>query len=375
MLLCQLITSPLFLLNKHAYNLYTVWAKGMVVLARIALTEYVCPCLIRVSGDVSVQGQIQLMSDGRLKTDFPERLVLIANHQTTLDGSFVWWSAYTNGVHGHIIVILKDSLKSIPILGLAMKLYGFIFLARKWEVDKSRLESGLKRLIAHSHLRPNPMWLIIFPEGTVLTPSSKNRSDNYARRIGFRPLRNVLLPRSTGLFYCLKRLKSQAVLEWVYDCTLGYERSVKSPVTRIMLTKPALSRNDSFPGLYYTFWSVFIQRRQPKEVNMHWRRYNMAEIPLGSQSEFEVWLRARWVEKDELLDRFYRTGRFATERTVSTSADDKPQTVKASMGYVETHARLSYAEKVKQTFIVWLGYLVVTQLAAIGVSAAKEAAM
>jgi len=41
---------------------------------------------VRVTGDRGVRDQIRLTSDGRLELDFPERIVLIANHQVR--GSF-----------------------------------------------------------------------------------------------------------------------------------------------------------------------------------------------------------------------------------------------------------------------------------------------
>lgn len=37
--------------------------------------------MIRVSGDESVVGQLKRTADGRLECHFPERLVMIANHQ------------------------------------------------------------------------------------------------------------------------------------------------------------------------------------------------------------------------------------------------------------------------------------------------------
>ncbi len=44
-------------------------------------TEWWSPTVVRVSGDKSVRGQLRRTEDGRLETYFPERLVLIANHQ------------------------------------------------------------------------------------------------------------------------------------------------------------------------------------------------------------------------------------------------------------------------------------------------------
>ncbi len=38
---------------------------------------------IRISGDESVSGQIRATKDGGVQFDFPERMVMIANHQVS----------------------------------------------------------------------------------------------------------------------------------------------------------------------------------------------------------------------------------------------------------------------------------------------------
>lgn len=50
--------------------------------------------------------------------------------------------------------------------------------------------------------------------------------------------------------------------------------------------------------------------RPPPTVDLYWRRFAIAEIPLDEPKEFESWLLKRWIEKDELLDIFSETGRF-----------------------------------------------------------------
>jgi hypothetical protein len=45
------------------------------------MTQIWGPTTIRISGDDSVAGQIKLQPDGVVRFEFPERLVLIANHQ------------------------------------------------------------------------------------------------------------------------------------------------------------------------------------------------------------------------------------------------------------------------------------------------------
>lgn len=49
----------------------------------VTMTKWWGPTVIRISGDESVAGQIQLQPDGRVETSFPERMVLIANHQVS----------------------------------------------------------------------------------------------------------------------------------------------------------------------------------------------------------------------------------------------------------------------------------------------------
>jgi 1-acyl-sn-glycerol-3-phosphate acyltransferase len=223
----QLIGAPLYFIDRNYFNSFIAMTKRSFGIAITALTEWASPTPVRVSGDKSVQGQVALMKNGRLKHCFPERLVLIANHQVYTDWLYLWWVGYTNLMHGHIYIILKESLKYIPMIGTGMMFYGFVFMARKWQSDKPRLQHRLQKLNA---IRPgsspkspayDPMWLLIFPEGTNLSPRTKKASEAYAEKQGLTPFKHVLLPRSTGLFFCLQQLRGS--VDWVYDCTIGYD--------------------------------------------------------------------------------------------------------------------------------------------------------
>lgn len=224
----QLLGSPLYFINKDFFYAYMALTKQSFGLLITTVTAWFSPTVIRVSGDESVRGQLSQAKDGRLQTDFPERLVLIANHQIYTDWLYLWWIAYTNRMHGHIYIILKESLKYIPIVGPGMMFYGFVFMARSWAKDKSRLHHRLQILNKGSHGGPmagsqhlDPMWLMIFPEGTNLSANTKNGSTKWAKKKDLAELRHQLLPRSTGLQFCLQELKG--TVDWVYDCTVAYE--------------------------------------------------------------------------------------------------------------------------------------------------------
>lgn len=58
--------------------------KQSFLLLITTLTQWSGPTLIRISGDESVSGQIRRKSDGGVEYSFPERVVVIANHQVML---------------------------------------------------------------------------------------------------------------------------------------------------------------------------------------------------------------------------------------------------------------------------------------------------
>lgn len=136
-------------------------------------------------------------------------------------------------MHGHIFIILKESLKYIPVIGPGMMFYDFIFLARNWAKDKPRFEHSIKKLDSRhggrmAGLRDadgskglDPAWLLIFPEGTNLCPNGRRASQKWAEKQGIPDMQHQLLPRTTGLQFCLQGLRE--TMPWVYDCTITYE--------------------------------------------------------------------------------------------------------------------------------------------------------
>lgn len=218
-------------------------------------------------------------------------MVLMANHQLYTDWLYIWWIAYTNNMHGFIYIILKESLRNIPIIGWSAQFYNFIFLARNWEEDQRRFKKALSRLNSATQ----PMWLIIFPEGTNLSSTTREKSKAWAAKNNLQDMKHQLLPRSTGLRFCLNELKDTT--EWLYDCTIAYEG-----------VPPGQFGQDIF-----TLRSTFFEGRPPKSVNMHWRRFHIDDIPIQNTKAFEVWLRNRWREKDYMLEYFQKHTRFPAE--------------------------------------------------------------
>jgi 1-acyl-sn-glycerol-3-phosphate acyltransferase len=283
--------APLKLIDPQFYEGYMAYTKESFAILVTCLTQWWAPTVVRVSGDSSMVGQMTKMKDGSLQCNFADRMVLMANHQLYTDWLYLWWIAYTNSMHGFIYIILKESLRNIPIIGWSAQFYNFIFLARNWEEDQRTFKKHLGRLN-----KPNdPMWLIIFPEGTNLSATTREKSKKWAEKNNLQDMKHQLLPRSTGLRFCLNELKDTN--EWLYDCTIAYEG-----------VPPGQFGQDIF-----TLRSTFFEGRPPKSVNMHWRRFRVDSIPIQNTKAFEVWLRNRWREKDYMLEYFNRNNRFPAE--------------------------------------------------------------
>ncbi|KAJ3161172.1 hypothetical protein HDU86_007794 [Geranomyces michiganensis] len=209
--------------------------------------------------------------------------------------------------------------------GWGMQFFEFIFLARKWAVDRAMMSRILHRALSDKL----PLWLVIFPEGTVITDDTKGKTRAYAKKMDIPDdPQFVLIPKSTGLFFCLKNLQPDARHLW--DITMGYEGL----------------NGDQTPYEVYSLSRVFFEARGPERVHMHVQKFVVASLPgfegaasmntawdedvkatadEASRDEerterFTLWLRKRFLEKDQLMAEFYKTGHFP--RTESQSSGD-----------------------------------------------------
>jgi 1-acyl-sn-glycerol-3-phosphate acyltransferase len=231
-------------------------------------------------------------------------------------------------MHGYIYIILKESLKNVPIVGWGAQFYNFIFLSRKWEQDKEQFQSHLDQLNTS-----DPMWLLIFPEGTNLAKETREQSKAWADKNRLQDMKHQLLPRSKGLQFSLQRLRKTT--EWLYDCTIGYEGIPQG----------------QFGQDIFTLRSCMFEGRPPKSVNMHFRRFKISTIPIDNDKAFEVWLRNRWREKDYLLEHFVQFKRFPDdERWMITQRGTGTNPSSCPAKFIETEIKSNNMEEFLSIF-------------------------
>ena len=113
--------------------------------------------------------------------------------------------------------MLKRALANLPIFGWGMDFGMFIFVHRKWSEDQKAITDMLNFYSESAF----PVQLLIFPEGTDLSPSNKMKDREFAMKQNLPINEYVMHPRTTGFVHCLKTLRQNSEVD-ICDITVGY---------------------------------------------------------------------------------------------------------------------------------------------------------
>lgn len=223
------------------------------------------------------------------------RDLVMSNHQIYSDWIYLWALMDRIDRAGEVKIIMKRSLRSVPVFGWSMRFFDFVFLNRKWEQDQAHFTKKLRGFVESKY----PFCLLIFPEGTTLNNQALAKSESFATKLGVKPTSRVLLPRVLGMWEAVKALDSS--LDGIYNITVGYS---------------GVKETDE-PEKVFTLRKLFIEGITPEKVHYHLSYIPLKDIPRESADEFAEWLRDKYYEKDRLLDEFYRTGQFPNSRSIT----------------------------------------------------------
>jgi 1-acyl-sn-glycerol-3-phosphate acyltransferase len=204
-----------------------------------------------------------------------ENVLLVANHQQMTDVCFLILLARRCRAGGDTKWFVKEPVKYVPLLGWGMLFLDNLFVKRSWARDRASIERTFHRI----NEGRVPIWLMLFAEGTRMTPEKLEASRRIARRKKREPYRHVLMPRTKGFTASVLGLRDH--LDAIYDVTIGYEEG--SP----------------------TLWQFICGFA--RTAHLHVRRHPIAELP-ESERDLARWLLDRYADKDDRLDRFYRDG-------------------------------------------------------------------
>lgn len=93
---------------------------------------------------------------------------------------------------------------------------------------------------------------------------------------------------------------------------------------------------------------MYLQGRPPPSVNMFWRRFAVADMPLDDHEKFDLWLTERWSEKDVLLEHFVEHGSFPNTKAAINGVSNGA----AKDNVIETEVKLAHWWEVGNIFIM-----------------------
>ena len=226
-----------------------------------------------------------------------ERVLVVSNHVA------VEWMHIISLVHRHTQVggfkaVMKESLKYVPIANVGIR-EGFVTVKRgqgkgaRESILKSFREQGAQ--LCRDRV---PMWLVLFPEGTWITPkdvSIKKKANAFAVKAGYPELNNVLFPRANGFCALLEGMRQGPdPIDAVYDVTVAYN-----------LPYHSVHIGESYPPTVVQLASGSLLA--PKEVHFHITRHATKDIPT-KEEDAAKWLCNRFaIQKEALLEQFDRS--------------------------------------------------------------------
>ncbi|XP_062896525.1 lysocardiolipin acyltransferase 1 [Mobula hypostoma] len=280
---------PIMLVSVPWYRWITDRVVAIWFTLPVAMLEMVLGVRVVITGDGFIPG---------------ERSVIIMNHRTRLDWMYLWNCLLRYSYLRMEKICLKSSLKSIPGFGWAMQVAAFIFIERKWERDREHLQLMLDHLCDIQQ----PLQLLMFPEGTDLTATTKGRSNEFAESRGLPKYEYVLHPRTTGFAFIVNHLRKGSNVDAIHDVTVAYPYNIPQ------------SERDLFTGNF------------PKEIHFHIKRYPAAHLPITLEG-LQEWCRLRWHDKERLLRTFYQGDRsfrgldLGQDQSPDQGQDQNPQQV------------------------------------------------
>ncbi|EFO23260.1 acyltransferase [Loa loa] len=239
-----------------------------------------------------------------------KRVLFLANHLGLAD-HFVIMSALRNKgtVVEKYLWVIYNIWKMTP-MGVMWTIHGNYFVdggAAKRDQMIENFKTHLKR----NYWKYDHRWIIMYPEGARLY-RIKESNARYAAREGYKVFRHCALPR-TGAAHATIEITTNAdyaaikdtnaSLEYIVDCTLGYQNGDVPSIGNWLLGE--LPNGIPNVAVHYKIY----------RIRPEWKDENI----------LKHWLYDIYEKKDELLEKYYQSGIFPMD------SQHHPTVVRTSM--------------------------------------------
>ena len=286
----------------------------------VFLTQTCYPCRLTLycsNGDFVTDNSLKIFQETLFKN---AHNVVISNHVLYTDWLYIWnFLVIACEDPSSICVIMKGSLRNIPLIGRTMDFLGFLFLKRRQDLNPEE-EAALKKNIPEPSANSDPKLspntaetleyiqskitssqekrtnIVIFPEGTLYDDSTlKYCQDQAEEKKKTHPYKHLLQPKAGGLQKIMLSKKIQGII----DVTLCYPDA-----------KYYASQKEGREGKYWEWFGInnfLLYGTRPREVSLTVEYHDRGVLVAESYEEWTSWLNERWGAKERFLTEFFET--------------------------------------------------------------------
>ncbi|XP_030413425.1 acyl-CoA:lysophosphatidylglycerol acyltransferase 1 isoform X1 [Gopherus evgoodei] len=231
-----------------------------------------------------------------------DEAMMLVNHQATGDVCTLMMCLQDKGTVVRQMMWLMDHIFKYTNFGIVSLIHGDFFI-RQGKAHRDQQLVLLKEHLDKHYRSRDRKWIVLFPEGGFLR-KRRETSQAFAKKNNLPFLTHVTLPRLGATQVILKSLVAQQEngipaggdamvaeskskgLQWVIDTTIAYPNAEPIDIQTWILGY-----------------------RRPTVTHVHYRIFPIKDVPAEPEALTD-WLYQRFIEKEDLLSHFYKTGAF-----------------------------------------------------------------
>jgi 1-acyl-sn-glycerol-3-phosphate acyltransferase len=205
--------------------------------------------------------------------------ILIANHLNFIDSMMISSILKIIDDRPFYFIIRKGPMIHMGGLSLLISKFKCIFINKNANTDIEIIRDKISEI--------NDGIIIIFPEGSIFSKNTHEKSLNYCKKNNLKPFNNLLYPRTTGLWIIINELKKKNKLGNLIDFS-------------ILLTK-CKEKSNVVDNLIYTTKPLNKDSYDIGDTVSIIRTYNLAKYT-KNKDMFNKFFIKIWREKDIILE-------------------------------------------------------------------------
>jgi len=218
------------------------------------------------------------------------RLLILPNHQSTADVPLLMTIFSSRVGFCNKVMWIMDRIFKFTNFGFCSYMHDDFFIKSGKEGRLTTLVD-LREHLTNVFLPKNRRYLVLFPEGGFLR-KRKAISHQFAKKKDLPLLEHCTLPRTGALDVIMDVLgpasekAGEQKMEKIVDVTVAFPSGRPLDLQSIV-----------------TGW------REPFVTHVHYREFDCKDLPNTSEELF-AWMVKLYTEKEEMLDTYYKTGKF-----------------------------------------------------------------